>query len=181
METKNTNPVKFKGDICVITTNGNRKVEFIIDKDDYDKISEYCWHINGQDFIMAPARKLVTTKKGNKSKPKIYINRLITGADEGDVVYYKNKNRLDNRKSNLVKTTPGIRHAHKVGHRTYKGKPCTSKYKGVSYTDYGWRAQVCCDGITYRLGVFNNEIDAARAYNKKAFKLWGEHATLNKI
>jgi hypothetical protein len=40
-------------------------------------------------------------------------------------------------------------------------------------------ARISKDGITYFAGRFENEIEAAKAYNKKAIELYGENANLN--
>jgi group I intron endonuclease len=57
----------------------------------------------------------------------------------------------------------------------------TSKYRGVSYRkDRGkYRAYLFYKGKQISLGLYENEIDAAKAYNKKALELYGEDAILN--
>lgn len=59
-----------------------------------------------------------------------------------------------------------------------------SKYKGVRLTNKStviWSARITFNKKEMHLGTFNNEDDAARAYNKKAKELFGEHADLNII
>ena len=57
----------------------------------------------------------------------------------------------------------------------------SSKYKGVSWIkrDKKWRPQIMINGKTIHLGSFNNEAEAARAYNEKAIELFGEFSSLN--
>ncbi|SHF60569.1 AP2 domain-containing protein [Desulforamulus putei DSM 12395] len=61
----------------------------------------------------------------------------------------------------------------------YRNK--TSKYVGVSWSKKRnlWTAQISHTRKVNVLGRFLNEIDAARAYDKKAKELYGEHAKLN--
>ena len=60
-------------------------------------------------------------------------------------------------------------------------KTCSSKYKGVSWAKANkkWKACLLCKGKRYYLGYFENEIEAAFAYNKAALEHFGEFALLN--
>ncbi len=63
------------------------------------------------------------------------------------------------------------------------GKPCTSKYRGVSlYKATGkFRATFSLDNKKIVLGSFSTEEDAAKAYNAKAMEVLGDKARLNII
>ena len=56
-----------------------------------------------------------------------------------------------------------------------------SKYKGVWKRKASWRANIKHNYKTIHLGSFKTEEEAARAYNAKATKLYGEFAKLNII
>ena len=55
----------------------------------------------------------------------------------------------------------------------------TSVYRGVSKYEGKWRAQIRCDGPQEFLGYFDTEIDAAKAYDRRARVLHGPYAKLN--
>lgn len=57
----------------------------------------------------------------------------------------------------------------------------SSQYKGVSWNDerQKWFACIRVGGKTKGLGRYDQEIDAARAYDEVAFAAWGEFAFLN--
>jgi hypothetical protein len=55
----------------------------------------------------------------------------------------------------------------------------TSKYKGVSRSGRRWFACIQIAGRTRSLGSFDDEISAARAYDRAAFAAWGQSAFLN--
>jgi hypothetical protein len=55
-----------------------------------------------------------------------------------------------------------------------------SIYTGVARSGENWTAQIRKE-VHYHLGTFKSEIDAARAYNKKALELYGPNARLNII
>ena len=59
--------------------------------------------------------------------------------------------------------------------------PIISKYKGVYWhkKDKRWQAQIGENKKRTYIGSYTNEMDAARAYDKKAKELHGEFARLN--
>lgn len=63
------------------------------------------------------------------------------------------------------------------------GNKMSSKYLGVSYSKHEnkWLAQICHNYNREVIGRFDLEIDAAKAYNKRAIELRGNKAKLNKI
>ncbi len=58
-----------------------------------------------------------------------------------------------------------------------------SKYKGVyKVTHYDkWKAGIAKKGKKYYLGAYSAEIEAAKAYDKKAIELYGEYAYTNRM
>ena len=56
-----------------------------------------------------------------------------------------------------------------------------SHYKGVSKHKGRWQARVRFQGKDYHIGYYDNDEEAAVAYNKKALELAGEHAYANHI
>ena len=64
--------------------------EFIVDAEDIDRISFVKWHIGKHGYAYCKTRKHSSL-----------LHRIIVGANDGDVVDHIDRNRLDNRKSNL--------------------------------------------------------------------------------
>jgi hypothetical protein len=94
---------------------------------------------------------------------------------EGMVVDHINGNGLNNRRSNMRNCT---RAQNSANRRPKRG--AASPYKGVfPRPDGKFEASICHDGRKQYLGRFENEIEAARAYDKKAKELHGEFAYLN--
>jgi len=88
-----------------------------------------------------------------------------------------NNNGLDNRKANLRPATP----AQNARNRRKMAAKTSSKYKGVSYSASArkWCAAIRVNGQYKYFGLFQNEIEAAKAYDKAAKKYHREFAQLN--
>jgi hypothetical protein len=95
-------------------------------------------------------------------------------AKDDEIVDHINNIRYNNRRCNLRIASFGLNNHNKT-----KNKNASSKYFGVSKSGKNWRVQITSKGETYRLGTFKDEIDAAKAYNKKAIELYEEKANLN--
>ncbi len=57
----------------------------------------------------------------------------------------------------------------------------TSKYKGVNFNKGTnlWMATICKNGTKKYLGLFEDEEEAAMAYDEEALELFGEYASVN--
>lgn len=154
------------------TINLNGTAECIIDDSDYERISHYKWRT-----IKTSPRTPEYAVAKIKGK-LIYMHRLLLGDGEY-IADHINGNGLDNRNINLRKAN------------TYqnawnsKKKSCgvTSRYKGVGWVkkDKAFQARIRTPKGRISLGYFDNELDAAMAYNKKAYELHGEYAKLNDV
>lgn len=109
---------------------------------------------------------------------RILMHRLIMDAPAGMEVDHINWNGLDNRRMNLRIATNG---QNRVNQPKRMAENPTSRFKGVSW-DYRrqlWVARASFQGKSLYLGGFEVEEDAARAYDEKAYALWGDFAYLN--
>lgn len=91
-------------------------------------------------------------------------------------VDHKNRNKIDNRISNLREATNQQNSFNRVGHSS-------SGLKGVSFhkNDKTYHARISINGKCKYLGRFKIASDAAIAYNNAAKELHGEFALLNNI
>lgn len=113
----------------------------------------------------------------NRRGESVKMHREIIKAASNMHVDHINRNGLDNRKANLRVVTPLENGWNKAKQR---GKH-SSKYKGVNWVrrDKKWQAKIQANGSPISLGAFDDEIDAAKAYDEAAKKFHGEFAVLN--
>lgn len=132
---------------------------FEVDKDDYEKVKDYCWYKNTGGYV-------TTTSDGKTIK----IHQVVMG---GKNIDYINGDKLDNRKSNLrfCTTAENVRN---VGIRSNN----TSGVTGVSYSkrEGKWKSNITYNGVVIRLGTFANKEDAIKARKDAEEKYFGEFA-----
>ena len=136
-----------------------------VDKEDYEQLNQWHWHVFGGGYA---ARR----EKGKL----ILMHRQIMQPPKGKVVDHINANGFDNTRANLRNITP-----RQNTHNRGKCAGSKSIYKGVFYDKqcHRWRARICFGKECFYLGYFDTEIEAARAYDRKAVELFGEFAGLN--
>lgn len=91
-------------------------------------------------------------------------------------VDHENGNGLDNRRRNLRLATNSQNQANRriiTSHSSRFKGVCWDKRRGL------WRARVGYDGEKIDIGWFEGEVEAHRAYNKKAVELFGSFASGN--
>ena len=136
----------------------------LLDAEDVESVSTYQWTIGIHGYAVSGA-----------GKEQILLHRLIAGAEDGCIVDHINRNKLDDRKSNLRICTC----QQNMFNRQQQANN-QSGYKGVCKTKGGlWQAQIQYCGQAVYLGCYGDALSAAAAYDIAAQKLFGEFAFLN--
>ena len=155
----------------IITTKKGQ--EIIIDDEDWEKVKDYTWHA---DKIRNILYARTSTYDGVK-QTWITMHRLLMGNPIGMVIDHIDGNGLNNQKSNLRICTNQQNCANS------RKRHGASQYKGICWHNdtKKWSAHICSHWHQSFLGYYENEIDAAVAYNIAAKRLFGEFANLNVI
>jgi hypothetical protein len=103
--------------------------------------------------------------KSYKNHRYIYEMYHSVKLKKDEFINHKNHIRNDNRIDNLEVVTNQQNSQYQL-----KQQGTSSQYKGVCWykANCKWQAQIMIDGKYKYLGRFNNEIDAAKAYNNEA-------------
>jgi len=150
--------------------------------------------VDDGDFAELSKHKWSTTKNGNafyakrsfgkQPRKAILMHRVVMDAPKGQETDHQNGNGLDNRRINLRLCThsQNIRNSRKQrdtisiykGVSNHKGKV----YNGKRYAE-NWEVRIGYNKKRVHIGNFDSEIEAAKAYDKKAVELFGSFARTN--
>lgn len=142
----------------------------LVDDDDYEELARHKWCVGSEPRAIKAMRR--------KGKERVYMHREIMAPRPEMQIDHINHNTLDNRRANLRICTQ----TQNQGNRR-KQSGCSSQFKGVYWDKNArkWRAQIGGHRQHKYLGLFKDEIEAARAYNKEAFARFREFALLNEV
>ncbi len=150
----------------------------LVDDEDWEFLMQWKWYAayapNAHTFY---AQHQAYFPDGTQKCIKMH--RLIMQEFDRNVfIDHEGSDGLNNQKYNLRRSTRS-----QNGQNRKKNIKGTSKYKGVKrYPPKGnWVARISANGKRYHIGYFDNENDAAIAYNEKAKQLHGVFAKLNII
>jgi hypothetical protein len=148
----------------------------LVDQADYYKLNRFRWHAEGQGNHIYAVRTVIKT--GCKMKTE-RMHRVITNAPPHLLVDHENNITLDNRRANL-RLAASWQNCVNRRRRCDKSK-ASSKYTGVSLEKgrNKWLAYINYNTKRIHLGRFDNEIDAAKAYDAAAKKYHSIFAKLN--
>jgi hypothetical protein len=166
---KQTNRYEIRDDYVVGYTN--RGNPFFVDKEDLNKIQDYCWVEKRQSDTIYP---MAYVSKGKY----IRLGRLIMDAQDTEVVDHINHDTMDNRRVNLriVKQAENMLN---VGIRSNNTTGVTGVWREKRRSK--WVAEIKRDGIKHFLGQYDSFDEAVAARKAAEEKYFGEYSYDNSI
>ena len=135
------------------------KKEILVDDDKYYDLIRYSWNPVKDGYVQSKLGQM-----------HVYLMH----PKPGEKIDHINNDPKDNRLLNLRISNDSFNN-----HNKPKQEGLTSNYIGVSKKNSRYTSQISKDKIKYYLGMFDTEEEAAKARDKKALELYGEHAKLN--
>lgn len=146
----------------------------MVDDEDFEYLNQWKWFALKCKGPVYAARNQ-GQKQGGKHKI-ILMHRLILNVPKNKEIDHKDGDGLNNLRSNIRICN------HQENHFNSRSRINTSSmYKGVYWDGRRkrWRARLGIEGKMKHIGYFNDEIQAALAYNHTATIYFGEFARLN--
>jgi hypothetical protein len=136
-----------------------------VDAADYKEVSKYKWaasRIGNKIYALAHIHGRI-----------VLMHRFLLRPRRGYQVDHIDGNGLNNCRNNLRECTTG----QNVANRGPRGG--ASRFVGVYRRGDRWRAGIGYRGRWYALGTYDDEVEAAKARDRKAVELHGVYAHLN--
>jgi hypothetical protein len=154
-----------------LSQHGKNRGKYValVDDEDFERVSKFEWCVKkGKNTTYATMNVYINSKRTTQTLHQLIMEK--TGID------HINGDGLNCQKYNLRQCTNQQNSMNRIGN-----KNTSSQYKGVIWWDRSkkWVAQIMHNRKHVYIGLFTEEIEAAKAYDLKAKELFGEFAWLN--
>jgi hypothetical protein len=128
----------------------------IVDEDLIETLSSFKWCLSLEYYTACIESKYIRLNR--------YIWFIKTGEELNESIYidHIDRNKNNNKFSNLRKATPQQNSLNQTKIKTFKGEPTSSKYLGVFFRKdrQKWLWSIRVDGVRKRSKPFNSEEEA---------------------
>lgn len=138
-------------------------LEFTIDESDLSFVTQWSWHINCNGYVYRQFRD-----ETGKCRC-IFLHRELANTPDGFFTDHINRNKLDNRRSNLRIATKSQNAMNSASRKSSSGKT------GIRIKDNGkFTARITINRKELHLGVFNTFHEASLARDAASKLYFGE-------
>ncbi|MBN2019437.1 MAG: hypothetical protein JW749_04360 [Sedimentisphaerales bacterium] len=154
----------------------NKGLFALVSPEDYDRLAAFKWFAEKRNNTWYAVRQ-TRSKTNPKKQCRVRMHREVLNPPDDLFVDHQNHNGLDNRRS-ILRIVTLLQNGFNKRKTTALS---SSRFKGVCWSkrEGKWRAQGRRNGRQFLIGYFDNEEDAARAYDAWAKTAFGQYASLN--
>lgn len=150
----------------------------LVDEVDYERVMLSKWHAHGMKGYVY-GRTNVTREGGVLEYKKVLLHRYILQALPHEQVDHENGNGLINTRKNIRVATVANNNCNQKAHPSNPNSLAYSRFRGVTRRESLWQARIAINRKRFSLGHFEDEIEAAKAYDVACLELHGEFGRLN--
>jgi hypothetical protein len=147
----------------------NSDLMVIVDSDMYEYLSRWKWKL-----VRGYAKR--SMKLSKRKGTTVTLHREIIAVNKNEKVIFKDSNSLNCVRENMMIGTQKNVKEHSRGRKENK-----TKFKGVRQIKNKYSSTIKDNGKAFHIGVFDTDIEAAKAYNDEAQKRFGQYAKLNDV
>lgn len=142
----------------------------LVSDEDYELVSQHSWYVVKKSRTMYAQRSF---KKGGRWTTQ-QLHRFLMSPGIGEYVDHVDGDGLNNQRENLRLCSVAENNRNVAPRIDNK-----SGFKGVRLCNGRWRSEIEFEGTRKHLGMYDNPIDAAKAYDNAAMQHHGHFAWLN--
>lgn len=137
----------------------------LVSAEDAERVLGHTWYVNKDGYAQTMVER----------RP-VLMHRMLCGTPKGLETDHRDRNKLNNTRSNLRVATKGENGANRQ-----KSARSKNRFKGVRWSKFinRWFAECVKNGVEHQSRACRSEEEAARAYDELAKKHHGEFAWLN--
>lgn len=147
-----------------------------VDAADYEWLNQYKWYaqVDKRSRLVYAARVRIERENGKARRRIVLMHREIMKPPAGMVIDHINCNGINNRRCNLRTCT-------RAQNLQYRRPPASGRSRFIGVRPHGdkWRAVISHKRVKIHLGIFDDDVEAAKVRDRKAVELFGEFARLN--
>jgi hypothetical protein len=156
-------------ELLPLRTRNDRTVgHTMVSREDAERLRQHSWRMSSDGYA-------VRTETRSGKRHTVYLHREVARPPPGQVTDHVNGDKLDNRRRNLRIATVAENNANS------RDRPRRSGFRGVYWHRQArrWVGQISVDGRLRHLGLFDDPMEAAKAYDLAARTAWGPFARTN--
>jgi len=160
-----------------LSKTGKHKGKYValVDDEMYPYLIHWSWQVD----ISKRTHYACRHQKIDGKQVKIYMHRFILGLTDPKIEPdHIDHNGWNNQGHNLRLSGRKKGQAHNMRKTERK---CSSPFKGVNWDKEKkkWNVKTCLNRKQIWIGRYDDPVEAAHAYDRKAIELFGEHAHTN--